>query len=273
MTQSKGQGTITSDSTRNPRFGFQASILTSSSNLSISFTDLLSLYFSKRRRHDGRDAPKDHPLEQICGLSKCAICMSLNHWYAFLVPPDGFPTSPSFQYCVQCSGLLADVDARTRVPQLVRPTFMIDKASAAFRNCVPNSRSPKRFSEVATAVSSCPALRNPGVHCRPKPPFLLCGFFLADTRSESSCPRPLFLRTDEVQLVELYQFARPQACLQSQKEGDCHNPVPLPCEFVRHGRPGWQRTGSARLRWALAPPPTQAFPRSCVGLRPVLENL
>ena len=149
--------------------------------------------------------------------------------------------------------------------------ILINKASAAFRNSDPNSKSPKghshwSFAPLFRRSHSC--LIHPS-HSQAKrllssqaPDFV--GWFL-------SCGHTI--SNDQVQFVELYQLARPQVRLQSQEEGDCHKPVLLPCELVRHGRPDWQRIKPARLRWAQAPPSTQASPRSGCGSAPCLGEL
>ena len=280
VTQSKAQGMITGDSTKIPRFGFKAS-KSSKARATCPFPSLTSTHFfiavalRWARRAQGSPPRAD--------LRTSRHARPACHWKIGTPEPNARVSRTPWRFShfsISPLLIIASSVLDCLLMSMLGPEcrnwygtmFLIDKASAAFRNSVPNSKSPKghRLWSFATLFRS-------GRSCLIQP-----SHSQAKRSLSSQAPDFVrvvsFLRTHDlqrlqVQFVELYQLARPQVRLQSQKEGDCHKPVLLPCELVRHGLPDWQRIRPARLRWAQAPPSTQASPLSGCGSAPCLVEL
>ena len=178
-----------SESIRDPRFGFKASVLASSGNLSMTFTDLHHHFtFHSSGATTSAARPRITPLEQILALlemrdlhvAERLICqcqsrvLFVSHHRLDASPP------PSFHCRIQSSGLFADVDERTRVSKLLRHHVLDGQRVCRFRELrskFHQTERPHHLSRVATSASSIWAIRSPGGHCRPKPVSLSGGFF------------------------------------------------------------------------------------------------
>ena len=245
---------ITGDSTRNPRLGFKkATILTSSSNLSISFTDLHCHFTFHSGSHDGRDAPKDHSLQQICAplemrdLPVAERLLRQRQTRVFLVSSvlDCLLTSLGPE-CLNWYGNM----------------FWTDKVSAAFQNCVPNSRSPKGHS----LWSFAPLFRS-GHSCLIQPShsqsrrtlssqapvfvgwFLSCGHTIRLQQSKTPFFAPI-----KSSLWSCTSSPGLKCVCSSRRRAITISLCPCRVSSFRHGRTDWQRIRPARLRWAQAPP-------------------
>ena len=126
-----------------PSFGFQASSLTSSSNLPLSCTDFhhqFTVYSGGTTT--GATCPRITSSSRSAHFAKRAACMLLNAWYAraiivcssYCISVLAFLFWLSFHHSVPSSALLAD--------HVLGPVCRI----TVFRNCVPNYRSSKGYS-------------------------------------------------------------------------------------------------------------------------------
>ena len=140
---------------------------------------------------------------------------------------------------------------------------LMDIASAAFRTVDPNSRSPKGYF-LWSSVTICSEMVNGRCHpahpfpiqddtVLPSPSFLSGGSSLADTRSISSCPRPLSSHQSSPFCGVV--SARLVSNTSATPEGGATALSLYPCcvSSFAHSRHCWQRIRPPRARWAQAP--------------------
>ena len=169
----------------------------------------------------------------------------------FLEHDDGVHTSPSpsFRYCVQCSGYLL---MSVLGPECLNwyGTMVFDRQGVC---CFPELCSEFQESERPQSLVLCTAFQNwrqlshpspdihsSGGHCPPKPPFFVKWFLSFGHTIRLQLSKTPFFAPIKSSLWSCASSPGLKYVCSPGRKGDCHQPVHLPCELVRYGRRDWR---------------------------------